>query len=264
MGRSGTSFVTNWLQKCGLNLGNILLEANYNNINGFFENKEIVELHNSILKKSAVEVTLEDRITITERHLELAEKIVSKNNDIFYQWGWKDPRTALFINSLWHPIVPNAKVLVVFRNYKYVVESIFKTERRTQMNRRNKVKGFFYFVLDKLHYNHFKRSNTYLEAWIRYNSDILEFLKKKKEDDYYVLNVEKLLWNSNTVFSNLTNNFRLSLSYYNPNSLYDSDLFTISTKSRIAFDPVLEERAIKILDELSKLCFKDIDYTQIS
>lgn len=260
MGRSGTSFVANWLHKCGLSLGNKLLDANYNNIKGFFENKEIVRLHNSILNKSAVEVLINEKIIITEQHLQLARKIVAHNCESFQQWGWKDPRTALFMSSLWHPIIPDAKILVVFRDYKCVVDSIFRAERKTQLNRRNKIIGFYNFILDKLHFNHYKRGNIYLESWIRYNSDIIEFLKKKKVNEYYVVNVEKLLSHSDIIYSSLTDTFGLNLSYCNPNSLYEKDLFTLSIKCKFTFDTALEKQAIEILEELERLCVQDIQF----
>ena len=45
MGRSGTSFTANWLNKCGLYIGESFLAPNYNNVTGFYEDIDILIIY---------------------------------------------------------------------------------------------------------------------------------------------------------------------------------------------------------------------------
>jgi hypothetical protein len=53
MHRSGTSLFANWMNKCGLEMGQeSLIPADFWNKNGHYEDKTIVEFHSSIIKSS--------------------------------------------------------------------------------------------------------------------------------------------------------------------------------------------------------------------
>ena len=50
MHRSGTSLITNWLSRCGLEIGERLAAGNAGNVEGHFEDVEFLKLHEEILR----------------------------------------------------------------------------------------------------------------------------------------------------------------------------------------------------------------------
>ncbi|XHR95888.1 hypothetical protein ACFJIV_04105 [Mucilaginibacter sp. UC70_90] len=49
MHRSGTSLITQWLSKCGLQTGEKLVPGGYGNVEGHFEDIEFLKMHEEIL-----------------------------------------------------------------------------------------------------------------------------------------------------------------------------------------------------------------------
>src|SRR5947209_7206603 len=91
MHRSGTSLISQWLYKCGLHIGEHLLEPNVGNIEGHYEDLDFVRMHEKILKShSLAESGLIDHpvssISFTEQ--EQIENSVTAKNQMNYEWGW--------------------------------------------------------------------------------------------------------------------------------------------------------------------------------
>ena len=113
MHRSGTSLVANYLERCGLDMGEELLPADVGNPLGYYEDVHIHDLHRELLWKAGVA----DAFTVTDADVpvpvdevfrERAREIVAKRADK-PQWGWKEPRTALFLD-LWADVLPDGPV----------------------------------------------------------------------------------------------------------------------------------------------------------
>ena len=49
MHRSGTSLVAQWMQRCGINMGDELMGPKNDNIKGFYEDMDFFNLHKDIL-----------------------------------------------------------------------------------------------------------------------------------------------------------------------------------------------------------------------
>ena len=49
MGRSGTSVITQWINKCGLSVGEELLGSAIGNVEGHFEDMDFLLIHEEIL-----------------------------------------------------------------------------------------------------------------------------------------------------------------------------------------------------------------------
>ena len=82
---------------------------------------------------------------------------LDKNNSV---WGWKDPRTALFLD-FWKEILPNAKYIFVFRPPDQVASSLLRRgDLRKWYNRNNKV----------------CLANIALKMWSFYNKKIVNFV----------------------------------------------------------------------------------------
>jgi hypothetical protein len=129
MHRSGTSLVANYLERAGIDMGEELLPADVGNPLGYYEDVHIHDLHRELLWKAGIA----DAFTVTdddvpvpvddvfrERAREIAAARAGKR-----QWGWKEPRTALFLD-LWADVLPDARFLFVFRQPLAVLDSLLR------------------------------------------------------------------------------------------------------------------------------------------
>lgn len=137
MHRSGTSSIAGYLRACGLDLGHDLLRADEGNPLGYFEDREILEFHRRMLGRAGL-----DAMTIHPRSLpltldatmrvEAARILASKDHGP--QWGWKEPRTALFLD-LWSELIPEAIFLFLFRDPEAVLDSLLRRGTDPQVTR---------------------------------------------------------------------------------------------------------------------------------
>lgn len=128
MHRSGTSLAASLLEAAGLDVGQRLLEANASNPKGHFEDADFVEFHRAVLGR----LGLNDDGWLASAVPPVPDALVAKARALVERkalraraWGWKDPRTVLFL-PLWQALVPDARFAVVYRAPWEVVESLFK------------------------------------------------------------------------------------------------------------------------------------------
>lgn len=157
MHRSGTSFVANLLQSCGLEIGDVLLGPAKGNRYGHFEDVDFIEFHDRLLKSRGLNFLVPiprnfDDINPDERAE--ANVLINKRNSRAL-WGWKDPRTSLFLD-FWHELIPDAKYILVYRHPLEVALSFFR--RGTDLD----------IVKSPL---------LCLQVWKTYNRAILDFYK---------------------------------------------------------------------------------------
>ena len=89
MHRSGTSLITNWLYRCGLQIGEHLLEPGEGNVEGHFEDVEFLKIHEEILESKWDKKTsdiignldcpkyLAEKYKITENHVKECIQIIN-------------------------------------------------------------------------------------------------------------------------------------------------------------------------------------------
>jgi len=125
MHRSGTSFVSSILKEAGLHVGERLSPGELGNTKGFFENTDFVHLHARILKHFGFNTwSLEKVDALPEELLREVEETV-KTNAQPGAWGWKDPRSTLFLD-FWLSALPDAKFLFVYRAPWEVIDSLYR------------------------------------------------------------------------------------------------------------------------------------------
>jgi hypothetical protein len=134
MHRSGTSLVASAFRAAGIDVGSDLLGADEGNPRGHFEDRDFVRLHEEMLG-----ATGETWLTGTPGRssdvrpdlVARAQALVAARSEID-QWGWKDPRTLLFLD-LWDALLPEPRYLFVYRHPVDVVLSLARrgTELRT-------------------------------------------------------------------------------------------------------------------------------------
>src|SRR5438309_12089516 len=122
MHRSGTSLVAQWLHRCGLHLGDEVLGPAIGNTEGHFEDIDFVYLHEDILQTHLLPHSglLEHAVSkLTYAEIEAMELLILKKNSKQEEWGWKDPRTCLFL-SHYRSLLSSACYLIIFRDYSSV------------------------------------------------------------------------------------------------------------------------------------------------
>jgi len=128
MHRSGTSFVANLLGAAGLHLGDELLGANFGNPRGHFEDLAFFDFHKRVLAANGLHedgFTTREQLDVPPALRDEARALVEARRGAGRPWGWKEPRTALFLD-LWAELLPEARFVFVFRRPWEVVDSLFR------------------------------------------------------------------------------------------------------------------------------------------
>jgi len=160
MHRSGTSLFSSYLRHCGINMGEAMAAAGAGNKHGHFEDKTFLELHKEILRKNGRHMYRDPGLLlITDEQKQYANDLVNDNNQKLDAWGWKDPRTTLFLD-FWNEIAPDTKFLFLYRDPLTVIDSLFRR------------KGERYLFFKPL---------MAADAWLLYNRKMLEFYNKHPE-----------------------------------------------------------------------------------
>ena len=210
MHRSGTSLITAWLQSAGLDIGKNLLEANYSNPKGFFENTDFLDFHRNILSSIGLEPRgwiIQEKIVVPDQYIDQAKQLIKDNTSQTKPWGWKEPRTSLFLN-FWSKLLPDAKFLFIYRAPWEVVDSLYR-------------RG------DKL----FSKSpELAVEIWANYNQNILDFYSQNPEK-CLLLNLNSIIQNPLILTQKIQEKLSISLDFPDSQVYDDSLLKTKTSKS---------------------------------
>ena len=128
MHRSGTSLVAGLLAQAGLPLGEELLGANAHNPHGNHEDTAFLALHDRLLAANGTDWTLAgapDELVLPDGLRDEAVRLATARGEAARggAWGWKDPRTTVFL-PLWEELLPDLRVVVVFRRAATVAASL--------------------------------------------------------------------------------------------------------------------------------------------
>ncbi len=208
MHRSGTSLVASILHSAGLDVGKKLMSAHENNnAKGFFENLEFVRFHEQVLEslgESKFGWTTKKSIDVPESYTGQVTELLH-NNACPGAWGWKDPRTTLFLN-FWARRLPQAKFVFVYRRPWEVIDSLFRRgDPAFQDNPRLAV-----------------------ETWISYNQAICDFRSAEKNRGL-LAGVQAIVDEPDGFISEINRRFGMKLS--KPKSdIFDESLIERSTQ----------------------------------
>ncbi|MBW4523252.1 MAG: sulfotransferase [Scytolyngbya sp. HA4215-MV1] len=192
MHRSGTSLTASLLQNAGVNMGQRLMEANPGNVKGYFENLDFVEFHQMVLRSQGLSESgwvIQGEATVEELYTEKAKKLVY-NSSLSPIWGWKDPRTTLFL-EFWANLLPEANFILVYRSPWEVADSLYRRSVR-----------YGEVFLD--------HPDLAIKVWIHYNQKILEFHQKYSKR-CLLRNLEQITRDTPAFFADLNRRFHLHL-----------------------------------------------------
>lgn len=127
MHRSGTSLAASLLQQAGINVGDRLIEAADPNPHGYFEDADFVEFHEQVLRSRSRTILVDDgfRFEPTGAESDRARQLIRARKGRKGPWGWKDPRTALFLD-FWEEKLDGARYLFIFRHPLDVLVSLLR------------------------------------------------------------------------------------------------------------------------------------------
>lgn len=194
MHRSGTSLIANYIQKLGIDIGERLLEKHDSNKDGHFEDLDFLEFHRSILRSNNLDDFLFDEnieITFDESYLTTASNLSKKKSKKNNQWGWKEPRTCLFVN-LWNMIIKDSVYIISFRNPELVIDSVLR-RRYNEIKARSRGSVFKKISFSKsiisFYFNKNKFINQVANTWLNYNCKILQVVNTRPS---FVIDVDDI------------------------------------------------------------------------
>lgn len=235
MHRSGTSLVASLFERAGLNLGSALLAPGADNPLGYFEDAEFVRWHEEALhaRRQTILASRDFTFTPTDAEAARADELIAARA-AQPLWGWKDPRTCLFLD-FWSARLPAARYLFVYRHPFDVLLSLA---------RRGEVVGFDFY--------------SGLEAWYTYNAR-LEALVRAKPHETLLCNTYALLDNPDAFGAELAQKFgiQLELNRAVRDSVYQAERFK-RTRRSAATETLLAQihpDAIACYERLQKAAF---------
>lgn len=238
--RSGTSLTSQLLQHSGVFLGEQLLEANYSNVHGHFEDREIVRLHDRILADNGLTWQVDSMVLpgVQESHVQLMRKVMEKREAGHEIWGFKDPRVCLLLEA-WKNLIPDVKVLIVYRSPVETTSSLHKRAAIGLLGEGGK---------QEFHRKFLEVPDLSLNMWLVYNKALLDFVRAHTED-VLVLSFD-MLRRGFPLLDLLNRQWKLGLENIETSSLFDAKAIT-ETSGRI---PVADSEIVgEILDTWNAL-----------
>jgi hypothetical protein len=201
MHRSGTSLTASLLHAAGVRLGDRLLGANHGNERGHFEDLDIYEFHQAVLRSNGLGTegfVAGGTVAVPESLEPIGRRLAADRARGGGVWGWKEPRTVLFLDY-WEAILPAARYVFVFRRPWEVVDSLFR-------------RGDEAFAGDPA---------FAAEVWLHYNRTILDFAGRHR-DRCLVVEVDRVAADPHGLFAAVRS--RLGIELGDPPNLFEPRL----------------------------------------
>jgi len=211
MHRSGTSLVASWLQRSGLALDDgQSLGPDEGNPHGHFEDEEFVALHATAIaihdhRARGWVVTGSRAPTATDEFIATARDLVARRSARNVAWGWKDPRSTLFLET-WKQLVPELKTLLLWRPCLDVVASLLSRAARS-------TEEVFHIGAVEA-----------VRAWIHHNRLVLDYARAHANETL-VCSVPRLLAHGDAVAGILRDRWSLALEGVTFGSVVDPSLY---------------------------------------
>jgi len=182
MHRSGTSLTASLVASAGIDLGPELLGANAWNAAGHFEDLGILEFHRRALVAGGIcaeGYTATARGDVPAALKPQADELLAERMRPGVAWGWKEPRTTLFLD-FWQQRLPQARHLFVFRRPWEVADSLFRRGDPTFLD--NPMFAF--------------------DVWTYYNRTIIDFMRRHP-DQCMLCDIAQVIADPQRVFADV-------------------------------------------------------------
>jgi hypothetical protein len=173
--RSGTSLLCQVLHRGGLFLGYDLMGAAFSNPHGHFEDIEVFNLHEQILADNGHTWVVSEPFlpVITGSHWRQMERIIQRRDAEHNLWGFKDPRTCLFM-MVWKYLLPHAKALLIYRHFS---DTTYSLGRRQSTELFSDPAGS-----QRMYRRFWEDPDLALRMWLMHNEALLTFARIYPED----------------------------------------------------------------------------------
>lgn len=161
MHRSGTSLAASIVASAGVHIGERLMGPAQGNPRGHFEDLDFFELQVRALAANGLPsegFTCQGPISAPPAMGAEFDGLVTRRRGLRRPWGWKDPRTTLFLDA-WRERLPEAVFLLIFRRPWEVVDSLLR-------------RGDEAFSLEP---------RLAADVWLSYNRQILAFFLANRD-----------------------------------------------------------------------------------
>ncbi len=168
--RSGTSMLAQELSNAGLFIGEKLMPPGISNADGHHEDMNFFTFHEKILRlnhtnwKYTADVSLE----IPQKCEADMHRIINTRNAQYDQWGFKDPRSALFLDQ-WYTQLDSPYTVIIYRHFEECVNSLMHRAAGDLIY--NQSSDISFWVDPTLAYR----------MWLSYNKQIITHVKKYPE-----------------------------------------------------------------------------------
>jgi hypothetical protein len=232
MHRSGTSLISQWLNKCGLNIGETLVGPYFSNAEGHFEDVDFYRFHEDVLLSNNLPHTgLTDQVVpeLTTYQREKIKNIIAFKNRMYPEWGWKEPRTCLFL-PLYQELIPGAFYLIITRDYETVISSLlnrdFKEIEKKYLARKwfSRNEWIIFRRKKRLKKLMDEWAEFYLKVWIRYSEELLKLIHQLPESKYLVVSYEQLIDDDLAAFCKIAQQWRFKLQYVKFKTVFKKEL----------------------------------------
>lgn len=231
------------LHGAGLFLGYELLEANPSNPYGHFEDVEVVEFHRKLLLDNGESWQVDRTILPVvgeERWRELA-KIVDRRNAEHALWGFKDPRVCMFL-ALWEYLLPDAKVLIVYRHFSEAVRSLHTRHAGDYFSGKGAAAQ---------HLRFFREPDHALRMWLSHNRALLLFAEANPDSTLVVSS--RALQEGFPLIRALNEKFALDLAERSISEVYDASVTDRTQAPQLIFDRTLIPEVDRVWSGLERL-----------
>jgi hypothetical protein len=230
MHRSGTSLTASILQSAGIHIGRSLMEATNFNAKGHLENIDFFQFHLDALSSLGLNIdgwTLQENLEIEDQLVARAKQIIEKNA-LSSVWGWKEPRTTLFLD-FWAKLLPEARFLLIYRSPWEVADSLYRRQ-------------------DELFQS---QPELAIKYWQHYNQKILNFYNQE-QNRCLLTNVKTIIEYQAAYIDTINHKFKVNLSHPAPTA-YDPSLLKTEVSSNSQQPTVIDyyfPEAIELYQEL--------------
>ena len=193
MHRSGTSMIARFLHASGVNMGTEFYHDETANKYGHYEDVDFLNLQRRELARAfnGEDYLVQEGFKLSDDFVEQSKNLINLKLKLNHRenWGWKDPRTTVFIEH-WLKIEPEIRFIFIVRKPESVINSLCKL-LKTKWSYHEKLK--------------------YLNTCIYYNQRILNFIKNPANKNWVLLSFEDLVRNPFTGLSKINKQFGLDL-----------------------------------------------------
>lgn len=231
MHRSGTSLAASLVAGAGIDVGMRLMAGSRGNERGHYEDLDFYEFHARVLRAhgaGAEGFARIDGLAVPASLRPAAEALVEAKSRAGVPWGWKDPRTCLFLD-FWGDLLPEARFLFVFRSPWEVMDSLFR-------------RGDEVFAANPAHA---------ARVWLDYNQRIVDFLRRH-HTRCLLVEVGQLTADPASVFAAIRS--RLVVPVGEPPARFERELLVRDdSAARAALVEAMLPDAIKLYAEMRQL-----------